>query len=233
MEKCSTGILGLDHMLDGGIPLGRNVLLCGESGTGKTIFAMHFLMQGAKRGEPVALISLDETPEKMIENISQFGWDLSPYLEKNLFHFIDASQENLAFSDDPNHIQSEWERFFDFIHKHRISRLVIDPFRFEQSQTTNVILNEKLKEIIYYIENNLLCTSLMIIPTKYTIDKPLKESIWSSGFIELAFNTTTQTMDRHIIIRKMRGSKIEHLKKRYFIKENLGFFIPSYHLEHR
>ena len=233
MEKCSTGILGLDRMLDGGIPLGKNVLLCGESGTGKTILGMHFLMQGSKRGERVALISLDETPEKMIENVSQFGWDLSPYLEKNLFHFVDASQENLAFSDDPHQLQSGWERFYDFIHQHQISRVVIDPFRFEQNHTNTPTLSEKLKKIIHHIENNLLCTSLMIIPTQYSIDKPLQEAIWSSGFIELAFNTTPQDISRQIIIRKMRGSKIDYLQKRYFIKEDLGFFIPSYHLECR
>ncbi|ODS42432.1 MAG: hypothetical protein MSIBF_03685 [Candidatus Altiarchaeales archaeon IMC4] len=48
MDVCKTGIVGLDNVLDGGIPVGNSVLLSGSSGVGKTILAMEFLFRGAR-----------------------------------------------------------------------------------------------------------------------------------------------------------------------------------------
>ena len=39
MDKISTGITGLDEMLDGGFPKKRIMLVSGGPGSGKTIFA--------------------------------------------------------------------------------------------------------------------------------------------------------------------------------------------------
>ena len=47
MKKVPTGVKGLDGMLGGGLPLGRCVLVCGGPGSGKTIFGIQFLYNGA------------------------------------------------------------------------------------------------------------------------------------------------------------------------------------------
>ena len=47
LEKCPTGIKGLDEITKGGLPRGRPTLICGGAGSGKTFFAMEFLMRGA------------------------------------------------------------------------------------------------------------------------------------------------------------------------------------------
>jgi len=47
LEKCPTGIRGLDEITKGGIPKGRPTLICGAAGSGKTLLAMEFLMRGA------------------------------------------------------------------------------------------------------------------------------------------------------------------------------------------
>ena len=53
LEKCPTGIKGLDEITKGGLPKGRPTLVCGNAGCGKTLFAMEFLMRGAMDyGEP-------------------------------------------------------------------------------------------------------------------------------------------------------------------------------------
>ncbi len=68
IELVKTGIKGLDSMLDGGIPRGQSVLLVGGPGTGKTSFAMNFLYNGALNGERGIFISLEEKPDRIIEN---------------------------------------------------------------------------------------------------------------------------------------------------------------------
>ncbi len=69
MDRVTTGITGLDDMLNGGIPAGRHVALYGGPGSGKTSFCYEFLYRGAKAGEPGLYISLEETTEDIIENM--------------------------------------------------------------------------------------------------------------------------------------------------------------------
>jgi circadian clock protein KaiC len=56
----STGVAGLDTILAGGLTKDRLYLLEGDPGTGKTTMALQFLLDGAKRGEPVLYITLAE-----------------------------------------------------------------------------------------------------------------------------------------------------------------------------
>jgi len=59
LEKSPTGIKGLDEITKGGIPKGRPTLICGSAGSGKTLFAMEFLMRGAMNyGEPGVFMTL-------------------------------------------------------------------------------------------------------------------------------------------------------------------------------
>jgi KaiC/GvpD/RAD55 family RecA-like ATPase len=75
-EKVKTGIVGLDEMLEGGLIPGRPYVVAGASGTGKTTLAMQFLLEGARAGEDVMYVALDEPPNEVKSNLSAFGWDL-------------------------------------------------------------------------------------------------------------------------------------------------------------
>lgn len=82
MERIKTGIPGFDDLISGGIPKGFNVLLVGQPGTGKTIFGLQYLINGAMSGQNGLYISLDSPAEKVKEQAKQFGWDVSG-LEKS------------------------------------------------------------------------------------------------------------------------------------------------------
>ncbi len=77
LEKCPTGIRGLDEITKGGLPRGRPTLICGSAGSGKTLFAMEFLMRGAMDyGEPGVFMTFEETPEDLAKNFISLGFDL-------------------------------------------------------------------------------------------------------------------------------------------------------------
>jgi len=63
-QRAASGILGFDTLSGGGFPKKRLYLLEGDPGVGKTTFALQFLLEGARRGEKVLLVSLAETEEE-------------------------------------------------------------------------------------------------------------------------------------------------------------------------
>ncbi|MGA7922984.1 MAG: ATPase domain-containing protein, partial [Thermoplasmata archaeon] len=75
--RVSTGISGLDRMLGGGLHPGRPYLVTGGTGSGKTLLSMSFLREGLLAGENVLLVAVDEPPMEIMENVREFGWDLS------------------------------------------------------------------------------------------------------------------------------------------------------------
>jgi len=77
-NRVSTGIPGLDRMLGGGLVAGRPYLVTGGTGSGKSLLALMFLLDGLRRGEEVLLVAVDEPPHEIMENVRSFGWDLSP-----------------------------------------------------------------------------------------------------------------------------------------------------------
>lgn len=76
-ERVGTGVEGLDEMLDGGLLTARPYVVSGPSGTGKTTLCMHFLIEGALKGERVLYVAIDEPPNELKFNCSKFGWELS------------------------------------------------------------------------------------------------------------------------------------------------------------
>lgn len=87
MERVSTGITGLDGLVEGGFEKGSVVVVAGESGTGKTIFGIQFLYNGANLGESGLFISFEEKKRRTIEHMRRFGWELEK-LEKERKFFV-------------------------------------------------------------------------------------------------------------------------------------------------
>ena len=89
-QKAPTGIVGLDEMTGGGLPQGRTTLLLGGPGSGKTIFALQFLVHGAEIGdEPGIFVAFEEASDRIVANADGFGWKLAELRQTKLF-FIDA-----------------------------------------------------------------------------------------------------------------------------------------------
>jgi circadian clock protein KaiC len=77
-DRVSTGVDGLDALLLGGLPRASTTVVEGGTGTGKTLVSLQFLLEGARRGEPGILFTLEETPAQIRAVAKSFGWDLAP-----------------------------------------------------------------------------------------------------------------------------------------------------------
>src|SRR6476660_7195888 len=77
LPKTHTGIRGLDEITRGGLPAGRPTLICGGPGSGKTLLALTYLVNGAVQfGEPGVLVTFEENSEEMATDVASLGFDL-------------------------------------------------------------------------------------------------------------------------------------------------------------
>jgi circadian clock protein KaiC len=75
-RRITTGVKGLDEILEGGIPSNHIYLLAGDPGTGKTTLGLQFLLAGVALGESVLLIALAETKAEIDSVATSHGWSL-------------------------------------------------------------------------------------------------------------------------------------------------------------
>ena len=74
-ERISTGVSGLDAMLDGGVWRGTTTLLAGPSGAGKTTIGLQFALEGVRQGEPSLYLNFQENPSQLMRTIRNLGVD--------------------------------------------------------------------------------------------------------------------------------------------------------------
>ena len=66
-HRLSTGVHGLDEMLEGGIPRGYSVLIAGPSGSGKTVLSNQFIIEGVERGENGVVAIFEKRPNDYLQ----------------------------------------------------------------------------------------------------------------------------------------------------------------------
>jgi len=76
-DRVPTGIPGLDELLEGGFIPNSAILISGEAGTGKTIFGTQFIWNALCLGENGVYITLQQTPEDIVNDVAAFGRDLA------------------------------------------------------------------------------------------------------------------------------------------------------------
>jgi len=122
LERLSTGISGLDDLIEGGIPKGSTVLVAGNPGTGKTILTAHFLYDGLIKNENAIYVSFSEAKDQFFVNTERFEMDFRKFQHQNKFSFLDLS----SFTQDG--IQDALEEVLATIKETHAKRIVIDSF---------------------------------------------------------------------------------------------------------
>ena len=103
-SRISSGNPGLDTILRGGLPKNRLYLLEGSPGSGKTTFALNYLLEGVRQGESCLYITLSETSEELRAVAASHDLDLTGI---DLFEF--ASAEAVLGGDRDQSVLYSWE----------------------------------------------------------------------------------------------------------------------------
>ncbi|MDY6769607.1 MAG: ATPase domain-containing protein, partial [Candidatus Nanohaloarchaea archaeon] len=199
IERVSTGVPGLDDLVDGGIPKNNLVLIPGGAGTGKSTLGLQFLVDGAKRGETGVFVSLDERLEKVRRNARLLGWDLEKHEEAEELHFI---RPDLYSFDD---LMQKMDRA---VRDTGAERLVLDSLTilgsyYEDSFEVRrkiMELNQKFSELdatVFAISE--------IAEGESGISRFGVEEFAVDGIILLYYMQKGNVFQRGVTIRKMRG----------------------------
>jgi circadian clock protein KaiC len=81
ITRVSTGVPGLDAVVNGGYLLGSTTVVAGISGVGKSVMGLQYLAEGARRGERSVMLSLDEPVPQIIRNANSIGIDLQQLID--------------------------------------------------------------------------------------------------------------------------------------------------------
>ncbi len=209
MKRISTGIPGLDQMLNGGLIVNRAYLVKGGPGLGKTTLSIQFLMEGVKNGEDVLYITLEEPLDMITEDMKQLGFDL----ESPLFHGIDATPiSKKTYIFDAVYYEEFAESFEKFtravekkLEEHRISRAVIDPITMIRLTTHNELEYRRL--FIGLLKSFAKYHTTVLITSDIGVNACCGvEDYLSSGIIELRRYKTGRKTVKGIQILKFRGS---------------------------
>lgn len=234
MKKVSTGIIGLDEILNGGIPEKNVVLLSGGPGTGKSIFSQQFLWHGLQNNEPGIYVALEEHPIQVRQNMSQFGWNIKPFEEKGLFALIDAFTAGFGKSKEfEKYIVRDLNDLHDFIDVLRQAIKDINAKRVVIDSVTTLYLNKPTyaRSIILQLKRVLAgigCTSLLV--SQVSIDERgfggpgVEHGV--DGIIRLDLDEIKGELKRSLLIWKMRGTS-HSLKRHYFEITQSGIKIVS------
>ena len=212
-ERVSTGIPKLDQMLGGGLLKGRTYLVTGETGVGKTILSLQFLLEGLKNNEQCIYVSLDERIEGVLRGALSLGWNFWEYIDQGLFHPFELR----LYAEDLRKFGKESKAFVEALAKiargRNISRIVLDPISaLAAGARDELVIREYLREIVNMIEERFGATTLLTcdIPTgSNRLSRFGFEEFLSSGVIVLGIVRFYGKLLKTIYVRKMRWSKAD------------------------
>jgi len=95
MESLSTGVEGLDLLMEGGYPKGKSILVTGPPGSGKTILGIHFLHRSCQEGKKCILILTRELTEDILTQARRLDLNLEPFLENGQLNIRNIFEDKI------------------------------------------------------------------------------------------------------------------------------------------
>jgi KaiC/GvpD/RAD55 family RecA-like ATPase len=225
--RVKTGIEGFDELIEGGLLQGRQYLISGTPGSGKSTFGVQFLATGAMAGEAGAYVVLSESVGIIIEDMSRYNLHIEDLIKEKKLFFLDIGPtmeygeydelSTLITLDEPDAPEapetasptpySVFKNMEMLIKQYNIKRLVIDALSAIRFVSQHPALEERCIGRFIHNLKNLGCTTLLLSellkPDAYTM-----EQFASHGVIFLHnFMDKQGNMVRALQIIKMRGTK--------------------------
>jgi circadian clock protein KaiC len=197
----TTGIKKLDKLLGGGFPSKTTILVSGGPGSGKTLFALKFLMDGVMKKEKCCYVSLNETREELLRACK--GIETLGEAEKHI-------GKNFAIEHIPLGENITMKKFIDIIASYpKIDRLVIDNVNkllifADNDRSYRIHLSELVRSL-----KSMGCTLLLCETRGENTDTGNGESFECDGVVSLSFLELEEKPMRTMTVHKMRYANFD------------------------
>jgi len=228
--KQSTGVAGLDSMLDGGLSEGRVVLVLGEPGCGKTILCSQYLFYGAtQKNEKAVFVGMNEPKSRFMAEMGELGMEFEKLEKSEMFSYVDATDVRripeeakvgrIPVGGRELGLVNLMDTIQEAVQRNSPKRVVVDSisdlvFRFPKLEERRPVILD-LVEALQQTKATCLMTSELLSTGEGRILQP--EEYLAEGVILLR---TAQKGLRSIQVLKMRGSKIDTHPRPYVIKDS-------------
>ncbi|MGH9980962.1 MAG: RAD55 family ATPase, partial [Nitrososphaeraceae archaeon] len=221
-----TGIMGLDERIGGGLLEGSITAIIGDSGVGKTTFALEFLVKGVINGQPGLYLTLEETYEELKRSPGVAKCNLDNLTGNGLVVLT-----SLLENQSPDEILHELEKQ---IVKTRPKRVVIDSLSsFENYYRDEMyVITKRLVSLLHKYHLTVIITyqnSQLAALHQTNIPKvsSLFQNIIILKYIEEKFK-----MKRNMVFLKLRASEHDNSVLEFVIsEEGLKIIGPMHHYE--
>jgi circadian clock protein KaiC len=232
IRRASSGIIGLDPLIEGGFPAGKSCLVTGEPGLGKSTICLQFVLRGLLDGEKAVYVAVDETPTDIMEGAACLGWNLMKYVESNQLLILDASPyftTRMGLGKDKEiDISKTVSDLASYVKKVGASRLVIDPVApLIASRDTDKGLRDRARALVHALQENLETTNLL---TSYAVHGGNSgghqaEEFPVTGVLALKFARREKGLIRTLMLSKMRGTDMDLTEYQFDIVREKGIVV--------
>jgi circadian clock protein KaiC len=209
LKRLTTGVQGLDNILNGGLPAGQMYLLEGDPGTGKTTLAMQFVREGIARGEKCLYITLSEPRSELEASLRSHGWepDSIPIAE---FVPEEASlgkdQQYTVFHPSEVELANTIEKLIAAIEEVGPDRLVIDSLsELRLLASDNMLYRRQLLALKQYFAGR--STTVLLLDDLTASGRDLQLHSIAHGVVRLEkVSRSYGVTRRQVEVIKLRGS---------------------------
>jgi circadian clock protein KaiC len=229
LQKCPTGIRGLDEITMGGIPRGRPTLLAGAAGSGKTLIALEFLVKGATQyGEPGVFMAFEETEEELTTNVSSLRFDLDGLVKQKKvaidYVYIERSEIEETGEYD---LEGLFVRLGNAIDSVKAKRVVLDTLEVLFASLPNeAILRAELRRLFRWIKKRGVTAVVTGERGEHTLTRHGLEEFVADCVILLDHRITEQVSTRRLRVVKYRGSSHGRNEYPFLIDEDGISILP-------
>jgi len=211
--RISTGIGGLDQMIEGGLPFPSTVLLAGNTGCGKTTFCLQFLFEGAAKGERgLYITTLSEPTNWMLRFTSRFKFVKKEYIGTRITYY-----DLGPFIKSKYPPEDRFETLKRVIEEKIIElmpqRIVIDPI-----SSFGGLLKDSYREFVFDLSQSLKNWQAVTLMTGEATPEqpyPLEPAYTSDGIIILYNLEHQDGRRRYLEVLKMRGT--DHVTGKHIV----------------